>query len=227
MLLVTLLQVEEDILKFHHLLASSPRSDPHRRTHYLLRLSGLLSERFTLSRDKGDLDKGVVHLTEAVLLQVRRPGKSVVDVFLSLTDALFSRFSFYKQTEDIKSLVKYFRFIRTNFHIIEASKMPHHQFVTHMIEVLAANLRFGSGDMIQDMEEMAALTHELLSLDVLTTNSMLIHDIGTFSVAVSETFYLDDANLPPEKVIQVLREVEMVLPDSHISVFGCKSQSCV
>lgn len=59
------------------------------------------------------------------------------------------------------------------------------------------------------------------------TDPILIHDIGTFSVAVTDTFYLDDANLPPKTVIQVLREVEMVLPDSHISVFKCKSQFCV
>ena len=227
MLLVALLHDEKDILEFHRLLASSPRSDPHRRTHYLLRFSGLLSERYALSRNKSDLDKCVTHLTEAVLLQCRRPSKSVVDAFLSLTDALFSRFSFYKQTEDIKLLVKYFRFIRTNFHIIEAFKMPHYQFASHMIEVLAANLRSGFGDMIRDIEEMAALTHELLSSDISMTDPMLIHDIGTFLVAVTDTFYLDDANLPPKTVIQVLREVEMVLPDSHISVFKCKSQFCV
>ena len=148
----------------------------------------------------------------------------MVDAFLSLTNVLFSHFFFYKQNEDIKFLVKYFCFIQTNLHIIEASKVPHYQFASHMIEVLAANLRSGSGNMIQDMEEMSALSHKLLSSDVSMTNLMSIHDIGTFSVAVTKTFYLDDANLPPEKVIQVLREVEMVLPDSHISVFRCKSQ---
>ncbi|KAF8259972.1 CHAT domain-containing protein [Lactarius quietus] len=81
-----------------------------------------------------------------------------------------------------------------------------------MILALAHHSMLESSDVIQDIKEMAALIHGLLSSDVSTSG--LICVIDAFYTAVARTFYLDDAKLPPEKVVQVLREVEMILPHS-------------
>ena len=86
MLLVTLPQVEEDILEYHRLLASSPRSDPCRSAR-LRRLAGLRAKLNALSRQKGNLDKSITHLAEAVLLPFQ-PSRDVVHMFFQLASGL-------------------------------------------------------------------------------------------------------------------------------------------
>ncbi len=70
-------------------------------------------------------------------------------------------------------------------------------------------------DMIQVMEEMAALTHELLCSGVSTSD--LIFPIMPFSGPISKTLHLYDTIEPPERVIQVLREAMVLIPDSRVS----------
>jgi len=140
-------------------------------------------------------------------------------MFFQLASGLGLRFLLYKQPEDVKSSVKYFRLLRTHFHSLEVSDIPHGHLTSRLVRALAENLISGSWDMImiQDIEEMAALSHELLSSDVSTTRRDLIDAIKAFSVAVTYTFRLEDPELPPEQVIQVLQKAEMIIPDSHVS----------
>ncbi|KAH9173126.1 hypothetical protein EDB89DRAFT_2242504, partial [Lactarius sanguifluus] len=65
--LATLPQADGKILEYHRLLTFSPRSDPRRPT-LLRELAALRNNRFALSDQKGDLDKSITHLTEAILL---------------------------------------------------------------------------------------------------------------------------------------------------------------
>jgi hypothetical protein len=142
-----------------------------------------------------------------------------IHVFFLLASLLLSRFSRYGRPEDIKCSLQYFRFLRINFHPLQAfnTSIPLGQFLSRLVGVLAYNLMSGAGymmqDMTQDMEEMASITHELLSSDVLTSD--LIPALEAFSAAVAS--YLDDAKPLPEKVVQVLREVEIFkLPDAEV-----------
>ncbi|KAI9436258.1 CHAT domain-containing protein [Lactarius indigo] len=212
----TLPQVDKEIFEYHRLLKLSPRSDPRRPT-LLRQLAALRNNRFVLSDQKGDLDKSIVHLTEAILLPFQ-PSQDVVHMFFQLASVLLSRFSFYERPKDIKSSVKYFRLLRTNFRPLEAFDIPHNQLTLRLVRALPFHSASGPGDTIQNIEEMATLTHELLSSDIPMND--LIHAIKAFSAAVTNTFHLDDAKaakLPPEKVTRVLREVESILPDSHTS----------
>jgi tetratricopeptide (TPR) repeat protein len=172
--------------------------------------------RNTLSPQKRDLDKSVTHLTEAVLLQFQ-PSRDVVYTLFLLASALSSRFMLHYQPDDIKSSVKYFRFLRTNFHPLEAQAfdIPHGQLTSRLVRALAYSLLSGSDDVIQDMEEMVALTHELLCSDISTSD--LINVVIPFSDAVAETLRLDDANQPLDQVIQVLREAMVLSPDTQVS----------
>ncbi|KAF8259974.1 hypothetical protein EI94DRAFT_1812373 [Lactarius quietus] len=212
-------EIDNDILKYQRLLASSPRSDP-RRPYVLMRLARRHNDRFSFLDQKGDIDKSVTYATEAVLL----PSQIVVLAFFSLANILLSRGSIFEKPEDIKFSVKYFRLLQINCHTLEACNIKHWQVTEPMIQALAHHSVLKPSNMIQDIKEMAALTHGLLSSDV--SKSDLIRIINTFYEAVTNTFHLDDAKLPLEKVVQVLREVEMILPPSpgSDSGFDCKSQ---
>jgi hypothetical protein len=90
-----------------------------------LELAGLRSQRWELSNQKSDLDKAITHLTEAILLLPTLPTQDLVFEFFYLATLLCSRFSFYRQPDDLKSSIKYFRFLRVNFHSLEAFDIPH------------------------------------------------------------------------------------------------------
>ncbi len=170
--------------------------------------------RYPLSHQKGDLDKSITHLTEAVLLPFQ-PSQDIAHMLFELATVLFSRFNVSKQPEDIKSSVKYLRYLRINFHLLGTFDIPHGRLTSRLVQALAANLVLGSWDMIQDIEEMATLTHELLPSDVSTSDST--GAFMYFSEAIISTFPLEHAKLPPEQIIQVLREAEMIIPDLQVS----------
>ena len=172
-------------------------------------------------QQKGDLDKSIAHLTEAILLP-SQSSRDVVHIFFHLSIVLLSRFNIYKQPEDVKSSLKYLRFLRINFHPLEAFDIPHGQLTSLIVQALAGSLITRSGDMVQDLEEIAALSHELLSSDV--SMSELVVPISIFSGAiVTATLDPEDAKLLPEQVITVMREAEMRGPDSNVAVAlaGC------
>ena len=103
-----------------------------------------------MSRQKGDLDKAIVHLTEAILLRLPfPPGLTIVFAFYSLASIILTRFAWFEKYEDIKSSAKYFRFIRTHFR-------PHNAFdflhlgdgglASRLVCALATNVTLGPGD---------------------------------------------------------------------------------
>ncbi len=141
----------------------------------------------------------------------------MIHIFYYLAVQLFSRLSMYKQPEDITYSVKYFRYLRDTFHSLESFDIPRHQLMSCLVRALAENLISGSGDVIQDMEEMTALTYGIL---IFESETGISTDGGrdaimSFSVAAFATFSGDNPQLPPEEVIQVLREATALIPDSH------------
>ncbi|KAH8990050.1 CHAT domain-containing protein [Lactarius hatsudake] len=213
----TIPQIEKEILEHNCLLALSPRPDPHRPTH-LLHLAVLRTMRNELSPQKADLDVSTTHLTEVVLLPFQT-SRDVVYMFFQLASILLSRSALYEQPEDIVSSVKYFRFLRTNFQPLETFNIPHYQLTSRLVRALAMKLMKGSDDTTRDMEEMTALTHEILYSGSVSSLSAidLIDAIVPFSDAVAETHRLDDANQPPELVIQILRQAMLLIPDLRVS----------
>ncbi|KAI9445751.1 CHAT domain-containing protein [Lactarius psammicola] len=215
----TLPQVENEVFKCHLLLALSPRPNPHRPTH-LLQLALLLTMRYALSRKKDDYDKSITHLTEAVLLPFQSK-QDVAYLLFELATVLISRFNLSGQPEDIKSSVKYLRYLRINFHFLGTFDIPHGRLTSRLVQALAGNSELGSWDMVQDMEEMSALAHELLSSDVSTNDSTsaFISFSEAVRMAVIRTLSPENANLklPLEQVIQVLRGAEMIITDLRVS----------
>jgi hypothetical protein len=128
----------------HRLLESLPRSDPNGPA-LLIQLAALRSQRHELSNQKSDLDKAITHLTEAILLP---PTQDLVFAFFHLAGLLSSRFSSYEQPGDLKSSIKYFRFLRVNFHSLDAFNIPKTSgdLPTHLFNALAYNLVLTPGD---------------------------------------------------------------------------------
>jgi tetratricopeptide (TPR) repeat protein len=184
-----------------------------------MRLVALRTTRNALSPQKGDLDKSIAHLTEAVFLPFQ-PSRTVVHMFFQLAIVLLSRFKGFKQPEDVKSSLKYFRFLQINFHPLEAFDIPHDRLTSHLVQALAFNLShliLGFGDEMQDLEVMAALSHGLLSSSSDISMSDLFSAIIAFSTAAGMIAYqqAEHTKLPLEQVIQVLREAERIVPNSR------------
>ncbi|KAH8988401.1 CHAT domain-containing protein [Lactarius akahatsu] len=171
--------------------------------------------RHELSHQKGDLDKSIAHFTEAILLPFQRD-RDVVNDFFQLASLLSSRFWVYKQPEDVKSSLKYFRFLRINFHPFDAFDILHYQLTSRLIRALAHNLKLGFGDVTQDMEEIAALSHELLTSDTSgSSRGELKKAIAAFTLAVTSTLARDDSTQQPSERVQVLREATTIMPDEE------------
>ena len=211
-MLATLTEIEGKILEYYGLLRSSPRSDPNRVT-YLLDLAELRGQREEFSSQKSDLDKAITHLTEAVLL-LQTP--YLAGVFLHLASLLLSRYLLYKEAsyDDLKSSIKYFHFLRTNFHSLEALDIPYkseEDFSTYLFHALALNLKL-TGEMAQDLEEMLALIPEIITADILTRGRQ--RAIEAFGWAVSTNMYRQqDVQRVFNRAIQVLREAAVLNPD--------------
>ena len=163
-----------------------------------------------MKHQKDDIDKAIIHLTEAVLLPFQ-PSQHVVHVLFQLATVLQIRFNEYKQPEDVKSSLKYCRFLRINFHTFEAFDIPLGEFTSVSVNALSGSLTSESGDMIQDMEEMVALFHKQLAPDISTNDlNRAMTAIRGFTNNVILKFRVGGAKLPPEKIIQVLRETEKI-----------------
>jgi tetratricopeptide (TPR) repeat protein len=216
-LLVTLPELEGKILRYCRLLESLPRSHPKRPTLLCL-LAALRSQRRELSNQRSDLDKAITHITEAILLP---PTQDLVFAFFHLAALLRSRFIFYRQPDDLKSSIKYFRFLRVNFHSLEAFDIPKTSgdLLSNLFHGLAYNLELTPGDMVQDLEEMVALIPEFITVPGAILTYRRKNSIETFSVAVANTdiFRREDTQQVANRVIQVLREATVLNADLVIS----------
>jgi tetratricopeptide (TPR) repeat protein len=212
---VTLPEVDGKILEYHRILESLPRSDPNRATPFF-QLARLRSLRNALSNQKGDLDKTITHLTEAILLP---PTREFVAGFFHLAVFLRSRFSIYQQPDDLKSSIKYLRFLQITFHSLEAFNIPRTSgdLPTQLFSTLAHNLALTPGDMVQDMEEMVALIPQFITTDILTDPAK--QAMGIFRAVVMEIdmFCRKDTQPVANRAIQVLREAMVLNPDLAIS----------
>ena len=216
-LLVTIPEIEQTITEYLHLCQSLPRSHPI-RTALLCNLAAARSQRFALLEQRSDLDKAITHSTEAVLLS---SAQNIVFTLFHLAALLLSRHTGYRRPDDIKYTIKYFRFLRINFHSLEAFDIPHTSgdLSTLLFHALALNLVLTPGEMVQDLEEMVPLIPELITADTLTYHQKKA--IQTFGMTVNalntEIFRREDTQLVADRAIQLLREATVLNPDLEIA----------
>jgi hypothetical protein len=196
-----------------------PRSGPNRPA-ILRQLARLRTHRWELSRQKSDLDRAITHYVEAILLPPTQHFQ-IVFAFFHLAGLLLSRFSLYRQPDDIKSSVKYFRFLRINFRSLETFDVPltSGDLLSSLFNALAHKLVSTPGDIVQDLEEMVALIPEFITADILTDHQK--QAIEAFGDAVTDTktliFRRKDTQRVADRAIQALRETTVINPDLDIS----------
>jgi tetratricopeptide (TPR) repeat protein len=163
-----------------------------------------------------DVDKAITHLTEAILLPFP-PGPIVVKAFYMLAAVLLSRSNRYHQREDVKSSVKYFRFLRNNIRSLEYFDFSD-EVTPRLVYALTRNVMLGSGDMIQNVEEIVELFPEVLTSDVLTPGASEAIELfaEVFAGVVIKTEILHRMQQLADRGIQMLREATGLRPGSHI-----------
>ncbi|KAH9057542.1 CHAT domain-containing protein [Lactarius vividus] len=177
------------------------RSDPLRPA-ILFDLAAKQLERYVLSSQKEDLDNSILHLTESTLLQPRswlQRGPYILAALFLLASALLKRSKLSNQPEDATYAAKYLRYLRDRPH----EACPRHAVTTLLVDALAFQVELETCDVMQKIDEMAALCHELLTLD--------LSDIGTtssitlLSGAVLSKISISTPNQPLDQVIECLR----------------------
>ena len=211
--------IEEKILKCHRRLESSPRSDPN-RPFLFTQLSQLQTQYRELLHRKSDLDKDILQLTKLVLLSPTR--NNIVFLLFHLADRLLSRYTLCQRPDDIKSSVKYFRFLRLKFPSLEPFDIPHTSgdLPSSLCHALACNVVLTPDDMVQDLEEMLALIPEFVTTDTLTyLQKHAINAFAQFVVpSIKTMFHRDDTRHVANRAIQVLREAMVLNPDIYITI---------
>ncbi|KAI9444037.1 CHAT domain-containing protein [Lactarius indigo] len=175
--------------------------------------------RYYKSKQKEDLDKSILHHTEAILLPVSRAkySFSVVQSFFYLAGALLVRSEDFDQTEDLKNCIEYLRYLQGL--PLESFDIPRNDVISMLIRALGAQVESGIEDATRNIGEMVDLCRELLTSNISADISVPI--FTSFPKAVIAEFYRGRPVQSLDQVIECLREaVKMCPPGSHPAVLS-------
>ena len=185
------------------------------------RLSRFTSLGLSLGQ-KEDLDASNTHLTEAILSYSHFPDAPgfqpprhwPVTMLFMLARNLVLRHTVFRQPEDIIASVKFLRYLRDNFHPIEAFQLGTVEFISTFVQALAHHVIVKTGDNdleSEHMKEMTALLRDLGTSDFSKSYpSVAVHSLCS---AVISIYLWADTKEPPDQLIEVLREVMMHNPN--------------
>ncbi|KAN0134118.1 hypothetical protein V8E53_008055 [Lactarius tabidus] len=158
---LSITDIDGEIASSQESLSLLHRSHPEYIIHVHI-LAWVLFCRYMLSHQKEDLDKSILHFTEAIFLPMSQAGLSLnfVQTFFHLATALLERSDEFEQPEGIKYATDYLRYIRrfppelgyTRTHV-----------TTSLIRALQTQVTLGTGNGTRDIREMVVLCNELLS----------------------------------------------------------------
>ncbi len=163
--------------------------------------------RYSLSQQKEDLDKSVVHYTEAIFLPSVSGAEhslNIVQIFYYLATALLYRSEDFEQPEDVKYSIEYFQYIRGLGLPLESFDIPIDVLTKLLIQALAVQVLLEAGDGTRNVEEMVVLCRELLTTDISAD-----FPIGAFVYlkrAVNSEFDKGRAVQPLDNAIECLRD---------------------
>ncbi|KAN0134185.1 CHAT domain containing protein [Lactarius tabidus] len=153
--------IDSEIASFHESLSLLNRPHPEYIIHVQI-LAWARFYRYTLSHQKEDLDKSILHSTEVIILQpINKPFLDVRQNLLLLAITLLERSKEFEQPEGIKYATDYLRYIRRFppklFYI------PRTHVTESLIQALWYQVMLGAGNGTRDIKEMVVLCNELLS----------------------------------------------------------------
>jgi hypothetical protein len=170
--------------------------------------------RYTLSQLKEDLDKSILHYTEAIFLPPAAHSLNLVQLFFLLTSALLHRSERFDQPEDIKFSVEYLRYLRGL--PLDSFDVPSDIVTTSLIEALATQVRLDAGDGTRNIKEMVVLCRVLL-----TSNKSADFPVGAF-LSLDQAVGVEVTRGWPiqllDEVIECLRDAVKVCPPGSYNV---------
>ncbi|KAH8978832.1 CHAT domain-containing protein [Lactarius akahatsu] len=148
-------------------LSTLPRFHPERPV-WLARLSDAWTDRYQLSYRKEDVDKSLLHATEAILILRWQQHASyrinIVEFFRNIALSLGRRVNHSRSNEDSEYCIQYLRYLRNL--PLEACNTSRNKLLQSFVRVLENHARLHAGDETRTIEEMVGLCHELLNLNV-------------------------------------------------------------
>ena len=184
---------------------------------YLLSID--LLERSELSNQKDDIDKSILYLTESLLLfplSWLACGLMILEALSGLALRLYMRSGVSKKPEDAIYAANYAIYAANNLrHLRDPAHTPfasHRQEVTAMlVKTLALQMELKASDVIHTLEEMTALTQELLTSD--PSSDHTTHASACFARAVANQLSELSPDLLLNEVIECLRLARLHKPE--------------
>ncbi|KAH9162900.1 CHAT domain-containing protein [Lactarius sanguifluus] len=206
-----------DITSLQSSLSWLPRSHP---AYIILvqRLATLRFARHESSQQREDLDKCIVHCTEAIFLPpVSRAGVSfnIVQLLFLLALALLERSDNYEQPHDIKYSIEYLRYLLGL--PLDSFDLPRIPVVTSLIRALLIQVQSEAGDGTRNIKEMVILCRELLTSNVSASLFQVVAStICLLSGAVNIEYSRGRHIQSIDEVVECLRgAVNICPPGSH------------
>jgi tetratricopeptide (TPR) repeat protein len=206
-------QIDSSITEYQHVLSMLSRSDPHRHL-VIFCMASEQCRRHLRSNQREDLDNSIHHFTKSILLQPLswlQHGPIILDALFLLAFSLFLRSQVYKQAQDSVYATKYLFHLRDQPYEIPNTRR--HQVTTLLVDALALQVELDVGDVMQNIQEMAILSRELLTLDMSdadTTRLILpIHDVVMSKILPGSGV----PDQPLDELIEFLRAARKHRPD--------------
>ena len=156
-------EIAADISQTQLWLSALPRYHSLRPIYASL-LGFRLLERYQLLNQKDDIDKAILCLTVSLLfspISWLAQGPMVFKVLYDLARSLFERSRVSKKPEDAIYAAKYLRYLRDPAHT--AFAFQHQPVTALLVRTLALQMESEARDVVQTLEEMTALIHDLLT----------------------------------------------------------------
>ncbi|KAH9162883.1 CHAT domain-containing protein [Lactarius sanguifluus] len=202
--------IDDRIANLRIVLSRHPRSN----SEYIIGVHTLAMARFVrykLSQQKEDLDKSILHHTEAILLPpVSRDGYplNIVKLLLYLAFALLLRSEKFEQPEDVKYSIAYLRYLRRL--PLDSFDLSKHTVTTLLIRALGVQVHLEAGDGTQDVNEMVDLCREFLGPNIST--DFPVAAFRPLGDAVMIGFSRGRSVQSLDKVIECLRDAARFCP---------------
>ncbi|KAH9037569.1 CHAT domain-containing protein [Lactarius hengduanensis] len=208
-------EIDSSITLFEQLLSTSSRFD-NLRLLSVVALASLRSRRYELSNQSEDIDKSILHETESILLRLPSlelgRSRTIPLSLFHLARALVKRSTASNQPEDTIYAAKYLRYLRDQPHGV--SGLPRHTVTIFLVNALAWQVELEARNVMQCIEEMAVLCHELLTLEASDdgTTSSITCLVRVVSLKITE--FVPDQ--PLDQVIECLRLAREHRPDVRV-----------
>ena len=211
--IVSILEINEGIFVVQNTLLSLSQSHPD-HSYWIHTLATGHALRYNMSHDERDLDKAILHFTQAIFYPfhpVTKDDPNLIEAFHFLTEALLHRTFISRQLGDLKCCIVHLQYLRNLS--LEAFGLKREEVTAFLVLALALQVRLESADITTNVKEMIPLCHELLTLDHLETHSTDAIRIFADLLHTHDSFEL--GRLPLDELIQFLRAANTRQLDSH------------